>query len=130
MRGFHGIYLLCNKTDNMRIGANLRKYRTRINKSQRDIADLLGVERNTYANWESETADIKSSYIPQLAEIFQVEIGDLFSEKPSEIVINQTNTNTDNKEGSVNVNGVVLVLPNQESVDKLVEVLKESISKK
>ncbi len=114
----------------MRIGTNLRKYRTRINKSQKEIADLLNVERNTYANWESDAVDVKSSYIPQLADIFQIEIADLFAEKTSEIVINQTNTNTDNKEGSVNVNGVVLILPNKESVDRLVEVLKDRLEVK
>lgn len=44
----------------MSVGNNIRRLRTRAKKSQQEIADLLGVERNTYANWENEQTDIKS----------------------------------------------------------------------
>ena len=65
---------------------------------------------------------MKSEYIPELAKVFNVEISDLFREKSSEIIINQQNANSDNKENSVN--GVILLLTDKESVNKLVEVLK------
>jgi len=65
---------------------------------------------------------VKSEYIPELAKVFNVEISDLFREKSSEIIINQQNANSDNKENSVN--GVILLLTDKESVNKLVEVLK------
>lgn len=108
----------------MTIGTNLRRLRTRTNLSQRDIADKLGIDRNTYANWENENNDIKSEYIPSLAKIFNVEISELFKEQASKIVVNQNNT--DNKENSVN--GIVLVLTDKEAVNQLVEVLKDKFS--
>ncbi len=109
----------------MSIGTNLRRLRTRTKLSQRDVADRLGIDRNTYANWENEYNDIKSEYIPPLADIFNVEISELFQEKTSKVIVNQTNT--DNKEHSVN--GIVLVLTEKEAVNQVVEVLKDKLGK-
>lgn len=108
----------------MGVGLKIKKLRTKTKFSQTDVADIIGVDRNTYANWENETNDIKSEYIPKLAQIFEVEIKDLFEESTQKIEINQTNI--DNKENSVN-NSIVLVVPDKESVEKLVEVLKKNI---
>ncbi|WBZ94270.1 helix-turn-helix transcriptional regulator [Chryseobacterium wangxinyae] len=52
--------------------------RSKTKYSSQDIADLLEVDRNTYSNWENEATDIKSQYIPKLADIFNVKIQDLF----------------------------------------------------
>ncbi len=92
---------------------------------QEEVADRLGIDRKTYANWENEYNDIKSEYIPPLADIFNVEISELFQEKTSKVVVNQTNT--DNKEHSIN--GIVLVLTDKEAVNELVEVLKDKLGK-
>ncbi len=62
----------------MGVGTNLKKLRSKTKFSQQEIADMLGLDRNTYTNWENETTDIKSNYIPKLADIFQVSILDLF----------------------------------------------------
>mgnify|MGYP003610216771 FL=1 len=48
----------------MSIGLKLKKLRSKTKYSQQDIANLLGVDKNTYANWESELNDIKSEHIP------------------------------------------------------------------
>ena len=104
----------------MSIGDNLRVIRNKKNISQQEIADFLGVDRKTYVSWEAGGVDIKSSYIPKLAEFLHVEIMELFREKASEIVINQHNT--DSKDSSIN--GIVLVLTDKEAVDQLVEVMK------
>ena len=105
----------------MSIGDNLRVIRNRKNISQQEVADFLGVDRKTYVSWEAGMADIKSSYIPKLAEFLHVEINDLFREKSADIVINQHNT--DNKDGSIN--GIVFLLTDKEAVNQLVEIMKE-----
>ena len=105
----------------MNIGNNLKIIRNRNNVSQQEVADFLGIDRKTYINWELGTVDIKSSYIPKIAEFLHVEISDLFKEKGSNITINQHNT--DNKDNSVN--GIVLLLTDKESVDQLVEIMKK-----
>lgn len=66
------------KTKNMGIGTNLKKLRSKTKLSQQDIAAKLNIDRMTYANWESEVFDVKSQYIPKLAEIFQVELSEFF----------------------------------------------------
>ena len=110
----------------MSIGNNLKIIRNRSNISQQDIADYLGIDRKTYVSWESGAVDVKSSYIPKLAEFLQVEISDLFKEKSSEIVINQNNS--ENKNNSIN--GVVILLTDKESVNQLVEVMRGQFVKK
>ena len=107
----------------MNIGDNLRIIRNKKAISQQEIADFLGVDRRTYVRWESGEADIKSPYIPKIAEFLHVEIADLFCKKPSEIVINQHNSHTDNKDASMN--GVIFLLTDKEAVDQLVEIMKK-----
>lgn len=106
----------------MGVGANIKKLRGKTKYSQQNIADMLGVDKNTYANWESEANDIKSEHLPKLAEIFEVEIQDLFKNKVSKVEINfNKQINTDH---SVN-NSVVLVFPDKESVEKLMAMFKD-----
>ena len=105
----------------MSIANNLKIIRNKQNISQQEVADYLGIDRKTYMNWELGTVDIKSSYIPKLAEFLRVEIGDLFKNKGSEIIINQHNT--DNKDNSIN--GIVLLLTDKEAITQFVEVMKE-----
>lgn len=62
----------------MGIRINLKRLRGKTKYSQKDIADMLDLNRNTYIKWENGTTDIKSQYIPKLAEIFEVKIQDLF----------------------------------------------------
>ncbi|GAA5092988.1 hypothetical protein GCM10023210_22730 [Chryseobacterium ginsengisoli] len=74
----------------MGVGTNLKRLRTKTKFSQQDIADQLNIDRVTYANWENETFDIKSQYIPKLADIFEVEIKDLFEEEKTFHISNNT----------------------------------------
>ena len=72
----------------MGVGTNLKRLRSKTKFSQQEIADMLGLDRNTYTNWENEATDIKSQYIPKLAEIFQVKIQDLFDDGQKSTVSN------------------------------------------
>ena len=110
----------------MNIGDNLRVLRTKNNISSQEIADYLGVDRKTYVGWETGQTDIKSSYLPKLAEYLQVEINDLFKEKVSNIVINQHNS--DNKDTSTN-NSIVLLLTDKEAVEQVMEIIKKRVEK-
>ncbi len=119
--------IFVQKLGYMSIGTNLRRLRNRTKLSQEEVADRLGIDRKTYANWENEYNDIKSEYIPSLAEIFDVEISELFQDSHSKVTVNQNNT--DNKEHSTNINGMVLVLTDKEAVNQVVEVLKDKLGK-
>lgn len=107
----------------MGIGTNLKRLRGKTKYSNQDIADLLGIDRNTYANWESETTDVKSQYIPKLAEIFDVKIQDLFdTERKLEI----SNNTFDNKDNSVGL--IIFNISDKESVDKFNSKLEDLIN--
>jgi len=106
----------------MSIGDNLRVLRNKQNFSQQEVADYLGVDRKTYVSWESGTADIKSSYIPKLADLMQVEINDLFRKKTCSVKITQQNTDDKNTPSN---NNIVLLLTDKEAVDQLVEIIKK-----
>ena len=110
----------------MNIGDNLRIIRNKKAISQQEVADFLGVDRRTYVRWESGEADIKSPYIPKIAEFLHVEIADLFRNKPSEIVINQHYS--ENKDSSIN--GAILLLTDKEAVEQLVDVMKKRFESK
>ena len=110
----------------MSISNNLRKFRAIKGISQQNVADILEIDRRTYINWEKDESDIKSEYIPKIAEIFGIEIKDLFTDSKNKIEIKQENK--ENRDSSVN-NSIVLVMPDKESVDRLVEVLKSNIVK-
>lgn len=65
----------------MAIHNNLLKHRNRIGKSQQCIADYLDIDRRTYINWETGKTDVKSEFIPKLAQFFDIDIGILFESK-------------------------------------------------
>jgi transcriptional regulator with XRE-family HTH domain len=105
------------------IGENLRKLRTvKTNFSQREVAEQLGVDRNTYAKWENNETDVKSEYLPKLAETFNVQIGDLF-EKPNEKVL-ITNNKYEAKDNSI-LTGTVIILNNDETLKKFMRFLEQ-----
>jgi DNA-binding XRE family transcriptional regulator len=108
------------------ISHNLKRLREKnTNYDQTQMAILLGVKQNTYSTWESGEVDVKSEYVPKIAELLNVEIKDLFETKSNRLSIKQTIT--DNKDNSVN--GLVFVLTDEKSVQELVKVLKKNIDK-
>ena len=107
----------------MNIGYN-RKLRTKSKKSQQEVADLLEIDRRTYINWENEKNNLKAEYIPKLAEIFGVEIKDLFDNNKTNIDITQNHN--EGKDNSI-LNGAILIITDKQSVNELVKVIKDKI---
>jgi transcriptional regulator with XRE-family HTH domain len=100
----------------MAIGNTIRKLRIAKNVSQQIVADNLNIDWRTYAAWEEGKQDIKSTFIPQLAEFFNVEISDLF-ENDKGIQISQTFENS-------TINTAILILTDKASIDRVLDALK------
>ena len=98
------------------IGDTLRKLRAARKKSQQEIADFVCIDRKTYANWESNQADVKGSYIPKLAEAFEVEISDLFSQSKT--------FNIDQRFDNSTINTAILILTDRDAVDRVLDAVK------
>ena len=62
----------------MGIGLNLKKLRSKTKYSQQDIAERLGIDRMTYANWENEKTEPCASHISELVKTFGVTFDELF----------------------------------------------------
>ena len=108
------------------ISKNISRFRNLKKLTQAEVALQLGIEPNTYSYWESNKCDIKSKYIPKLAEIFEVEIADLFTDNKNETInLKLVNKNKDTASG----NNIIIMLPNQESVDKVVDALNGVLKK-
>ncbi len=112
-----------------KLNENLLTLRNKAKLTQLDVADFLNVERNTYIKWENGTADVKSAHIPKLAELFQVEIADLFKDDNK---ISITNTNTDNKDNSIGQKdlqqGIIINIADNEIAKELSEKLEMLIN--
>ena len=109
------------------IGENLRKLRAiKTNYSQREIAELIGVDKNTYSKWENNEAAVKSEYLPKLAEMFKVEIGDLFKYPDGRVAIH--NNSYEAKDQSI-LTGAVIILNNEEMARKFLEFLNQERKK-
>ncbi|MBS4039927.1 MAG: helix-turn-helix transcriptional regulator [Flavobacteriales bacterium] len=89
--------------------------------SQREVADLLNIAPHTYGSWENGKTDIKGDYIPKLAEIFDVDIKELYeNDKKIKIGnIQKTKNNATN-------NGFVIILTNPDDVNKISEIIKNA----
>jgi len=109
----------------MGISDNLVKIRNKQDISQQEVADFLGIGLRTYVDWESGKTDVKCSYLPKLATLFKVEIGDFFQEKLGKVVINQHYV--ENKEGSIN--SVILILTDKDGIEQLTDVVKKIVEK-
>lgn len=57
-------------TDPKRIAANIRAERSRVNLSQEDVAEKLGLTRRTYLTYEEDASTIKLGNLLKLAELF------------------------------------------------------------
>ena len=63
----------------------LREWRRRRKISQQELADLLGVTRNTVINWEAGKSSPDLEKIPAICEALGIPAGDLFSGRAGKI---------------------------------------------
>lgn len=60
---------------------NIRVLRCRLNMTQNELAQALGVGQSTVANWEAGEYYPSSKLLPQLAKLFGCTIDELFEEE-------------------------------------------------
>ncbi len=102
----------------MNIGTSIRKLRMNTGKSQQEIADLLNIDRRTYAKWEEGVTEVKSSLVPKIAEVFGVDIPELYkNDKSVEIKDSFKDNNIDNN------NAVIIVVTDKDIVEKVLDLL-------
>jgi len=117
----------------MSVGTNLRKLRVKKKLSQQEVADRLEIDRVTYINWENENSDVKSQYIPKIAEIFEVEIQDLFRDDRKIQVTNNIENKDKTGTGGVGVQKgkviINMIITDEASALKLAEQMEQLLKK-
>ena len=61
------------------IGENLKKARKDINKTQREIAEILHMTQQQYSRFENGVFELNYEQIIQLCKLFNITPNDLFS---------------------------------------------------
>ena len=70
----------------MKIGKNLLKYRSRLGKTQEEVANLIGVTKKAYGFWENDGRQPSFETLDKLALIFDVPVPDFFKDFENENV--------------------------------------------
>lgn len=58
---------------------DIKRLRETQGKTQKQLADEMGVERSTVAKWEAGTALPRADKLPKLAEVLGCSVADLFN---------------------------------------------------
>ena len=74
--------------DNLRLLDTICFYRKRQGLTQAALAAKLGVTNQSVSKWETAQCYPDISLIPQLAEIFDISIDELFGKEPKQAIIN------------------------------------------
>ena len=61
----------------LNLGENIRKYRKRIDWTQEQLADRLGVSYQSVSRWESGNGYPDMEHLPTMARLFSVTMDDL-----------------------------------------------------
>lgn len=56
---------------------NLKEYRTRMGKTQKDVAAYLGIERSTYAKYENGSSEPTFETLRRLSEYFGASVDEI-----------------------------------------------------
>lgn len=67
---------------------DLKKYRKRINKTQRQVAELINVSTQTYQNYELRKRDPDFETLIKIADIFNVSLDELLGRECKMINVN------------------------------------------
>ena len=70
--------------ENMSLGENIYYYRTRQNRSQSDLADLLAVSRQSVSKWENDSAVPDLDKLIKMSSVFDVTLDALVFGNPKE----------------------------------------------
>lgn len=49
---------------------NIKSERVRLNISQKELGDMVGVDESTIARWERDVAPVKAGHLKALSDIF------------------------------------------------------------
>ncbi len=123
----------------MSLGTKLKQLRQNKNWSQADAAYRLDISQPAYNKWETDQTKPNIDKLRKIAEVFEVEIQDLFNNDSTVIISNNT-FETSNivypKDSTINMQSPELIesiLKNQEQISILIESqnkLIESLLKK
>ena len=73
----------------METGTKIKELREKARLTQEELAEKVGVQRNTVWRWENQQANLTSKNINKLSEIFNVSPSDFISEEEDENIMRE-----------------------------------------
>lgn len=64
---------------------NIRAIRNKLGYTQEVVADVLGIARTTYSEYETKNIDIPSDTLEKLSDFFGVELASFFTENDDQL---------------------------------------------
>ncbi|MGN7866570.1 helix-turn-helix domain-containing protein [Chryseobacterium sp. 22458] len=117
----------------MSLGTKLKQLRQNKNWSQADAAYRLDISQPAYNKWETDQTRPNIDKLGKIAEVFEIEIQDLFNNDSTVIISNNT-FETSNivypKDSTINMQSpeiIESILKNQEQMSKLIEAQNKLI---
>ncbi|WP_185288764.1 helix-turn-helix domain-containing protein [Chryseobacterium lactis] len=117
----------------MSLGTKLKQLRQNKNWSQADAAYRLDISQPAYNKWETDQAKPNIDKLGKIAEVFEIEIQDLFNNDSTVIISNNT-FETSNivypKDSTINMQSpeiIESILKNHEQMSKLIEAQNKLI---
>ena len=75
------------------ISNNIKSYRIKKGLKQEEIADIMGVSRNTYCDYEVNPQRVKVETLQKIADILNCKVSDFFKENDvTKSNVNETKT--------------------------------------
>ena len=71
----------------MNLGENIYKHRTKHNLSQSNLADALGVSRQSVSKWENNSAMPELDKLIKMSELFEISLDELVFDKEKEVAV-------------------------------------------
>lgn len=76
------------------ISNNIKSYRARLGYTQEKMAELLGISRNTYCDYEVNPQKVRVETLQQIADILMCKLSDFFAE----LIVTKSNISKEKEE--------------------------------
>lgn len=110
----------------MSFGTKLLKNRLKCKLTTPEMAALLGISQGTYHNWESDKTSLPAKYLPELAEIFKVDVTELIPNYTGSVVRIMNNQDLKNNDNAIV--GFEVKIDKGELYEKILESKEEIIA--
>jgi len=111
----------------MSIDKTLLQHRKKRNYTQQQVADLLEVSQSTYCDWESGTITPKSENILKIAQLYNIDINELFNQDDKVNIVNSPNAVGLNNSPNCKIETPEALIKIAENLERLINIIERKL---